>query len=342
MSFVLNKTSKILIIGAKNNFSLESIYFKTFKYLNYNIDFLNIDKSINSRIVASIKKYFSELNYKILRKKLIFLLNKKNKKYDCIIFFKAIYLDKETLQKIKLNNKGGIYINVFPDDPFNIKNPIISNKSFLNTINDFDYFCIWSRKILKKLKNKFKSKILYLPFGYDSLLISKFKNYTKKEKVSEINFIGTFDHDRLNILNSINIKKKIYGGNWIRPYSKKIKDAFIGKHIYGHDIFKLMNTSAISLNILRKQNYSAHNMRTFEIPANNGLMLTTRSIEQNKFFKENKACYMYSSKKELKTKIRLILKNPKKAEKVRKLGNLISQKHSYINRIKFLLKEINR
>ena len=68
----------------------------------------------------------------------------------------------------------------------------------------------------------------------------------------------------------------------------------MGPHIYGKDIFKLMNRSAISLNILRKQNYSEHNMRTFEIPANNGLMLTTRSNEQNKFFKENKACFMFS------------------------------------------------
>ena len=103
-----------------------------------------------------------------------------------------------------------------------------------------------------------------------------------------------------------------------------------------------MNRSAISLNILRKQNYSAHNMRTFEIPANNGLMLTTRSDEQNKFFKENKACFMFSTKKELKKKIRFILQNPKKAEKVRKFGNSIVGKHSYINRVRYLIKKLNK
>jgi len=342
LSFILDKKSKILIIGSKNNFSLESIYFKTFKHLNYNIDFLNINKSLSSRIIASIKKYFSELNYKFLRKKLIYLLNKKNKKYDLIIFFKTIFLDKKTLQKVKLINKGGVYINIFPDDPLNIKNPIISNKSFLETINEFDYFCIWSQKILKKLKKKFKSKFLYLPFGFDSLSIFKLRNYLKNKRKDELNFIGTFDQNRHDILSSINIKKKIYGGNWNILNTKRIKNAFIGKHIYGKDIFKIMNSSAISLNILREQNYSAHNMRTFEIPAYNGLMLTTRSAEQNKFFRENKACFMFSSKKELKSKINFILKNPKKSEKVRKYGNYLVQKHSYINRVKFLLKEINR
>ena len=69
-----------------------------------------------------------------------------------------------------------------------------------------------------------------------------------------------------------------------------------------------MNDSAISLNILRDQNQSSHNMKSFEIPANNGLMLTTRSREQSFFFKENVCCYMYSSK-ELNEKIRFIL-NP--------------------------------
>ena len=75
-----------------------------------------------------------------------------------------------------------------------------------------------------------------------------------------------------------------------------------------------MNRSAISLNILRKQNYSAHNMRTFEIPANNGLMLTTRSNEQNKFLKKTKPALCFQKKKSLK-KIKFILQNPKKQKK---------------------------
>lgn len=343
MSLNLNKNSKILIVGSKNNFSLESIYFKTFKYLGYNVDFINIEKSINLRIVASIKKYFSELHYKFLRKELIQLFEKKNKKYDLIIFFKSIFLDKKTFREIKLRNKKEVIcINIFPDDPFQINNPVISNKTFLNTINEFDIFFIWSQKIIKKLKKKFKTKFLYLPFGFDSLLISKFKKIQKKMRVKEINFIGTYDAERLNILESIEVKKKIFGGNWFRLNNIKLKNTFIGQHIYGKRIFKLMNTSAISLNILRKQNYSSHNMRTFEIPANNGLMLTTRSTEQNKFFKENKACFMFSSKSELQKKIKFIFENPRKAEQVRKLGNRLVIKHSYVNRIKFLLKEINK
>ena len=40
-------------------------------------------------------------------------------------------------------------------------------------------------------------------------------------------------------------------------------------------------------------------MKTFEIPAMGGLMLTTRSTEQNSFFPENKGCFMFDDIKEL-------------------------------------------
>ena len=82
-------------------------------------------------------------------------------------------------------------------------------------------------------------------------------------------------------------------------------------------------------------------MRTFEIPGCNGLMLTTRTKEQNEFFRENKACYMFSNTVELNKKIKFILENPKKSEKVRKYGNMLVKQHSYLNRIKFLMNKIN-
>jgi spore maturation protein CgeB len=50
---------------------------------------------------------------------------------------------------------------------------------------------------------------------------------------------------------------------------------------------------------------------------------------------------MYSSKKELNEKIRFILRNPKRAEIVRKNGFKQVKKHSYINRVKEFIKKIN-
>ena len=81
-------------------------------------------------------------------------------------------------------------------------------------------------------------------------------------------------------------------------------------------------------------------MKTFEIPAMNGLMLTQRSIEQNYFFPENKACLMFSDIKELKEKIEFIAKNKSKVKKIRNFGYVNSKKNSYRTRAKYLLKKI--
>ncbi len=342
MSKNINQNSNILIIGSNDKFNLEKTYFKTFKHLGYNVDFFNLEKSINHRLIAKVKNYFSNINYIFLRKKTLTFFQNRNKKYHLIFFFKTIFLDTKTIREIRSINGLGFFVNIFPDDPFDIRNSVISNKNFLKSIPEFDLFCIWSKKIIIKLRKNFKTKFLYLPFGYDSLQISKFKFRKKEKRTNEIVFIGTYEKKRYKILNSIKIKKNIFGGNWLRIENNKIKNSHINSHIYGSQIFKMMNKAAISLNILRKQNETSHNMKTFEIPANNGLMLTTRSKEQDFFFKENHASFMYSSKAELNSKIRFILSNQTKAEKVRKNGNSAVKKHSYINRIKFLINEINK
>ena len=81
-------------------------------------------------------------------------------------------------------------------------------------------------------------------------------------------------------------------------------------------------------------------MRTFEIPAMGGLMLTNYSQEQDNFFKQNKECYMYKNKKDLLKKINYIFSNPKKAYKTRKNGFFKSNHYSYETRLKYLLSNL--
>ena len=79
-----------------------------------------------------------------------------------IIFFKSIFLDLKTLKKFKSINGSAIYINIFPDDPFDTKNPVISNQSFIKTINEFDFFFAYGQKKLSKNKKKDSKQNLYI------------------------------------------------------------------------------------------------------------------------------------------------------------------------------------
>tara|TARA_A100001037_G_scaffold302114_1_gene333047 strand:+ start:299 stop:1321 length:1023 start_codon:yes stop_codon:yes gene_type:complete len=330
---------KILIIGNKGESTLESFYFKAFKKLQYSVDFLQIDQNVKNRIIAKLQSLFPFFHYFLLKFRIISYLKNNHHNYDFVMIFKGIYLDVKTLKKMK-NLKKSIWINYYPDDPFNIIDPSISNKNFLNVIPEFDVFCIWSKKIKKKIEKKYKRNLcLYLPFAFDNLTNFKLKKNNKYKNT--ITFIGTYDILREKVLNSIKYDKVIYGGNWKRfnIFNKNNFDA--RGHIKGKNLVEAIRSSKISLNILRKQNLTSHNMKTFEIPGYNGLMLTQRSKEQNEFFKENISCFMYSNNFELNNKIKFILNNPKTADKVRKSGFVIAKKHTYLNRAKYLIKRIN-
>ena len=336
----MRKNKKILIIGSKEHFTLEMMYYKAFKNETHHIDIFSIEKILNYDFILKLKYIFIFPFFLFQRIKIISFLFLNRKQYDLIVVFKGIYFNPYTINLCKKLTPKSLWINIFTDDPFNFSNSMISNTNVLKSIKFFDYYCLWSKKIISKVIKQLlinKNKLIYLPFAFDDTK----KKFIQKFKLPKynINFIGSYDAIRLDFIKSINIEKFIIGGGyWLKK--KNNLYAKVMPHIHGKKLFDITNSSVISLNILRPQNLTSHNMRTFEIPSMNGLMLTTRSNEQNLFFKENKECFMYNGKKELKNKIKYIMNNPVIANKVRAKGFLMSKKHTYKSRVKFLLQYI--
>ncbi len=327
------KSKKILIIGSKEKFTLEKMYFRAYIKSKHTVKFLSVEEVYKSKIYNLVEKSFSYLIYNKTRKKIFFFL-RKNKNFDLIIFFKGLYLNKKFLLLLRDICPKSKIVNIYTDNPLDTNRKNISNKSVIECIDQFDLFCVYSKKILKKIQLiKKKSKLLYLPFGFDKFTHVKGKlDANFKDK---INFIGSYDKKRLNFLKSLkNIDLYIAGDNW----KKRIKNH--NKSIFGSKLSSVITSSSASLNLLRDQNLTSHNMRTFEVPAMKGLLLTKRSREQNIFFPENKASLMFSNLNELKKKISFIRNNPKKVYEIRNRGYLLSKKHTYTSRSVYLLNKI--
>jgi spore maturation protein CgeB len=334
---------KILIIGAKEKTSLEMMYYRAFKSIGATTTIFQIEKNTNNFFFLKIKKFFKLIYFSYVRNKLLKYIKKKSKNFDIVIVFKGIYLNADTLIKCKNISKKTLWVNIFADDPFNSQFIKESNYSLLNAIQHYDFFCIWSYRIFKKLKKIVKvNRLIYLPFAYDNF--NHFSYQKKSRHRNLITFIGTLDNQRTKFLSKIkDVNLNIYGNNSYK-YKKFFKNKNIKFYpeIYGEKMRSVMKQSLVSINILRKQNKYSHNMKTFEIPAMNCLMLTTRSWEQDILLPENKACFMYSSLKEFKKKLRYILVNQNKLAKVRSLGYKSIKKYTYIYRATQLLNEINK
>lgn len=142
-----------------------------------------------------------------------------------------------------------------------------------------------------------------------------------KEKTVDLGFCGNVINrgDILNYLEKFNIKKDIF--------------------VIGNDMVEAVNSYKIHFN---KNISDDINYRTFETTGCRTMLLTNKTPNLEKLFEVGKEIETYNSLEELDEKIVYYLNNPNKRIEIEKAGHDRSKKeHTYLNRMKFILGEIN-
>lgn len=301
---------KIIIAGNFNSkASIERYYLKYLSMLP-DIDIQKVDivtefrnelkNSFKKRLLRrfDIRQVYKNINKKIIS---IFLSNP----VDVIVVFKGINILPSTLKKIKRN---GIYIvNYNLDHPFYFAGRGSGNKNVTNGFKYYNLHISYSYKIIDEIKKQSEIPYSYLPFGYE------FNSdlFDKSNKYKEINracFIGNPDKNRARLLSHLlnnNIKIDVYGNNWKSWLKHENLNCY--PPIYGDDFWIKTKQYRVQLNIFRKHNIGSHNMRSFEVPAIGGILLTPFSEEQNGFFIEDKEVVFYKTEEECVSKVHEIL-----------------------------------
>ncbi len=341
-NLVKTKKKKFLIIGSGHYLSLERSYLRAFKKLKINkVDFCFLDTGIIFSFLYRYHYFFFNFIYYYLCKNKVEKILKK-KEFDYIFIFKGMQFNNKTLKNLQLLQKKAKWINIYTDNPFNFKSRSTSNSNIIDSIKFYDYFCVSFKNSLDKKLKKFKvKKIIFLPFGYDSYKHKINKVIKKKNINKKINFVGSFDLYRKKFLNSLNIEIDVFGAGWNKKHNLNGKLNIHESNISGIKLKKVISSYSISINILRQQDKNSHNMKSFEIPALGGLMLTNFSREQMFFFKNNKECFMYKNKDDFIDKIKYIFSNPTKSYLIRKNGFNKSKLYPYENRLKKILSIIS-
>lgn len=340
---------KILIIGSGALGSLEGIYFRAMLALGESVDFFDVDPHIsvpswlkptgrlaNNRF--TFRLWAAQANIALIR-----YLSDPVRQYDVIYIFKGMQFSAEVIREGRHLQKFAIWVNINPDDPFNKSSVASTNREVVKSIPLFDLYCIWSRRLLGPIQAAGCKQVIYLPFAYDPSLHSPPAHVEKVPRSESISFVGAWDKEREKVLTGLaHFELRVCGGAWGRvskgsPLARRIVG---GVNIFGVALAEEVFAAAASLNIMRSQNIGAHNMRTFEIPAMGGLLLTTRSEEQEEYFPEGRACLMFEGKEELKEKIEWIISNPDHAMKIRKNGRENVVHHTYQARALTVLNEI--
>lgn len=334
---------RILLIGSNNPVSIENMYRRAF--VRIGVKQVDLFESMPwqqplavSRILNRVTLGMQSVAAEIRLEK---FLNDGRKKYDLIIVFKGMEFSRGVLEKARLAAGNAVWININPDDPYNVLSRGSSNANVVNSIGFYDGYGIWSKNILERLKNNGCRNPFYLPFAYDPEL-----HYPSKKALTRqgITFVGSWDSDRESILEQLSeVPVEIFGNGWgrIRRRSSLKNRVCKAKEIHGEELRNVISGSALSLNLLRPQNAGSHNMRTFEVPAMHCMMIATRTEEQLSLFEESKEAEYFDSAAELLEKVRFFLKHPREAEKIALAGHekCTIPGHSYDDRAKTLLKQ---
>lgn len=337
---------KILLIGDFSFGTLGLSYCNAFKKLNcevYKFDTVKSYNEINPFVKYGLAdRLFSRIFVQDINKAILqsVVLHKP----DIVFVIKGSIVFPDTLKKIKSLNKG-LLINFNPDNPFN-PNKGASNDFIRKSIPLYDCYFIWGKFLMPLLKNAGAKHVEYLPFAYDPELHYPVKISDEEKKIfgSDIAFIGSWDKEREYWLSKItDYDLAIWGNAWEKlsifsPLRKKWK----GRAVIGEDFSKVCNASKIVLNLIRKQNENAHNMRTFEVPACKGFMLTTRTSEQSVFFEEGKDMVCFETPDELIKKINEYLFKNEDRKKTSEEAYKKVQPHVYMERAKAILDVCSR
>lgn len=331
----------VLIVGSQWEGALELSYSRAFRRLGVRtVEHFDVERPTSSlwqnRFVNRLTK---RMQYEMTGRRLYRYLQAR--KYEAIIVFKGMPLTSAWLKRCKTVSASATWINVNPDDPFNVTSRGATNENVSSSIPYYDIYFTWGKHLIPLIQQQGCSTAFFLPFGHDP--DNHFPADTAVHNNGEyIAFVGTWDREREEILSELaDFPLKIYGYGWNRIATRSPLRGKVRSHnIYGEELRQFISSAQASINILRPQNRGSHNMRTFEIPAMRGLMVTSYSEEQNDFFPDGRASLMFSDIAELRKKLKLVLAGEYNIAQMKEVAFRLSRDQSYDNRARMLRDKI--
>lgn len=303
---ILNQNNSVEVFDTAEPFY--KYYNNVYNKVLFRLGFSNIIDSINKNLLNRIEEF----------------------KPAIILVFKGMELKSSTLVDIK--RMGIKLMNYNPDHPFIFSGRGSGNDNVKNGFIHYDLHISYNKLLCEHIQSKYRIDTYWLPFGhgFDYSFWDKVKDVNEKKSVA---FVGNPDKERIGLIKFLingEIPVAVYGNNW----EKYIDKRYVSSAVYELDFWEAIRSHRIQLNIFRKHNKGSHNMRTFDVPAVGGILLSPYNEEQEYFFKEDMHAFYYRSNEDLCKKIKFLLNEDfSTISKIRDNAFEMSKNHTYANRI---------
>lgn len=329
----------LLILGLSFQECMEAFYVRAFERLGIQVTLFDAERSLAWCRGGRIRNRLTLPMQHLLTHRALSQFYS-NPRWDAVLVFRGYMLAVDTIRECR--GRADVPWTILnPDSPFELS-LASSTRHVRSAIPEYDLYFIWSRSIVGKLHSVGCKRPIYLPCAYDESTHFPATNLDPSLHRT-ITLVGTYDRQRAQMMESVSdLPIRIYGGGWDRvsPLSKLRRK--ISGPVRGAALRSVITSSLACLNLLRSQNLDAHNMRTFEVPAMGGVLLTTRSEDQQEFFPDGEACLMFSTPDELRAAMIRLLANEIDTDHLRRNALNRSAGHTYVERARTILGHISQ
>jgi spore maturation protein CgeB len=305
---------------------------------------------LSSRFYRLIYRFFPILVIRRMDKN--FVEQVINFRPTIVLIFKGMEISKWSLERVKAMDVKLVNFNF--DHPFNHFSRGTGNRFVREAIPFYDLHISYSTFIAADLQEKFRVRTASIPFGfhlseeqYDSVLAEN------RPEINKLCFVGNPDEIRIRAIRKLLANEcaiDLYGFGWekffephdfLTIHQPRKPNSFWADPV---EFWKVLRQYRVQLNFFRPHNEGSHNLRSFEVPAVGGILLTPASVEQQQFFTVGEEIFFYRDDQSLIEQARWLMRqDPHRIGSVRNSARnrSISMDYSYKRRTADLLTALN-
>ncbi|MGI8806351.1 MAG: CgeB family protein [Acidimicrobiales bacterium] len=272
--------SSVLVIGQEHIGGLASSLSSGFRDLGWDARHVKWGPwrpVLLSRLAARASSMAEPFRYQLRRQ---VAAAARDRTFDLVVVVKGPFLDASTISAIR-RSTGAPLVCWNPDSPFDgsMSN---SGGGMAAAIPLYDAYVTWADEVAERLQARARH-VEVIPFGFDPHM--HFHEPSAGIAEDRLVFIGTATAERQAWLSRLATwEPAIFGNGWEPSPGLDIRAP-----VFGSEFRSVVGEARWNLNLLRQQNRTSHNMRTFEIPGCGGRQLAPMSADHERFQESTKA-----------------------------------------------------
>jgi spore maturation protein CgeB len=234
-------------------------------------------------------------------------------------------------------------INYLTDDPWNAAHRA---RWFMQALPEYDHIFSPRRANLQDLSSAGCRRVTYLPFGYNPKVHYPSRGDAggppalREGFEADVVFVGGADVDRVPYAEALirsGFRVALYGGYW--DHYSNTRSCYRG-NVAPEIVRQATGSAKVALCLVRRANRDGHVMRTFEIAAIGGCMLTEYTAEHEEIFgAEGETTLYFRSAAEMLDKTRWLLDHDQERARLAEAARqrIVGGHNTYRDRLESML-----